>query len=117
MAIEPLTNAVLLKAMDGLALRALVTSHNIANAGSPGYRPLAVDFEAALASAAARRDVAAVGAVQPHIAQAVDAQGRSDLRLDLELANSAETASRYTALAELLNRRLQLQSLATSGSR
>lgn len=111
-----ITEAVLLKALDGLSLRATVTAQNIANANSPGYRPLAVTFEEALHQAAGRGRER-IAAVEPRVIPALDSAGRPRLRLDLELATASATAGRYAALSELLNRQLQLQALAVSGIR
>jgi flagellar basal-body rod protein FlgB len=107
------TSAVIIKAMDGLSARVTATAQNIANANTPGYRPLRVTFESALADAA-RRDPAAVRAVKPQITQeAADGQG---LRIDLELASEGASAGRYSALVEVLNRQLELTGLAVAGS-
>ena len=108
--------AMLLKAMDGLALRAQVTAHNIANANSPGFRPQAVTFEEALREAAGKGGEA-IAKVTPRITPAYDSAGRPEMRLDLELATASTTSGRYAALAELLNRRLQLEALSVSGTR
>lgn len=110
------SSALLLQAMDGLSLRATVTAQNIANANSPGYRPLAVTFEDALRKAA-RIGGVAVSGVTPRVVPAFNSSGRPEMRLDLELATASATSGRYAALAELLNRRLQLEALAVSGSR
>lgn len=110
------SEAVLIKALDGLALRATVTAHNVANANSPGYRPLAVTFEDALRSAA-REGTSQIAAVRPRIVPAFDSAGSRALRLDLELAAASATAGRYATLTELLNRQLQLHALAVSGTR
>ena len=40
----------------------------------------------------------------------------SGVRLDQELETSSATAMRYSAVAEILNRELQLDALAVSGS-
>lgn len=105
-----------LKALDGLSLRAEVTAQNIANAGTTGYRPLAVSFEKALASAAASgRD--AVAAFEPHIDRARPLFGSASLRLDLELQTAAATAQRYGAIVEVLDRQVQLQRLALTGGK
>ena len=117
MPVDPVTPVLLLKALDGLWLRSMVTAQNIANANSPGYRPLAVSFEDALEHAAQSRDVAAIRAVQPRVGRTIGQDGNAELRLDLELATGAQTATRYAALAELLSRRLQIEALATSGTR
>lgn len=111
-----LTPVLLVKAMDGLALRAQVTAQNIANANTAGYRPLAVSFEDALRGAAAGGP-SAVENLRPRIVPAYDGTGRAELRLDLELATASATAGRYATLAELLNRQLQLYALAASGTR
>jgi len=109
------TAILLIKALDGLSTRSLATAQNIANASTPGYRPLRVSFEQALAGA----DVAgadAVRSVSPRI-EAVPAGARDgELRLDMELATASATAQRYGALVDLLDRQLQLQTLAITGS-
>ncbi len=105
--------AILLKALDGLAMRAVVTAQNIANSGTAGYRPLQVTFEDAL-QVAAGAERGAVRGLTPQVSATTNG---SPLRLDLELATSAATALRYSALIEVLDRQLQLQSLALSGSR
>lgn len=114
---DPITPALLLKAMDGLSMRAQVTAQNIANANSPRYRPLTVSFEDALAKAGASGDTRSVALVQPKVATAMDQDGPLPLRIDLELATAAQTSARFTALAELLNRRLQIEALVTTGTR
>ncbi len=107
---------LILKALDSLAVRSVVTSQNIANANSPGYRPLRVTFEEAL-KAAAPDGVHAIRAVSPQIVPSMDSQGNSELRLDLELATANATAGRYGALVEILNRQLQIDAIALSGVR
>lgn len=112
---DSITPLLLMKALDGLSLRAEVTAANIANAGTAGYRPQRVTFEDALIQAAAKGP-GAVQAVAARIDRPADVAG-AGLRLDLELATAATTTTRYSALAELLNRRLQIQALAVSGGR
>ena len=109
---EAISSALLLKALDGLSERATVTAQNIANAGTPGYRPLRLSFEDALKTAANS------GAEAVHqLAPAVEplAAG-SEIRPDLELATATSTASRYGALVEVLNRELQLNAVAITGN-
>jgi flagellar basal-body rod protein FlgB len=109
-----LSTTIILKALDCLSLRAAVSAENIANAGTPGYRPLRVSFEKALIKAAGAGR-AAVKALQPQIEQA-DASGPAGLRLDLEVATASATAMRYAALVEILNRRMQQDSQSVSGN-
>lgn len=106
---------LVIKALDCLAERATVTAQNIANAGTPNYRPLRLSFEKALADAAARGDDA-VRQVTPQVDHAITDTGNGEMRLDLELATASGTAGRYTALIEILNRQLQMDSLAITGN-
>lgn len=105
-------SGLIVAALDGLSARQAATAENIANASSPGFRPLRVTFEQALADAAGRGE-AAIRAVRPRIE---GAPAGETVRTDLELATASATASRYAALAELLNRRLQMESIAVTGN-
>ena len=107
-----ITSTLIVKALDGLAARSLVTAENIANGGSPGFRPLRVSFEQALAAAA--RGEGRMEAVRPAIEAAPAGEG---VRVDLELATASATALRYSALTELLGRQMQIESLAITGGR
>jgi flagellar basal-body rod protein FlgB len=113
---ESISTVLILKALDGLSMRATATAQNIANANSPGYRPVKVTFEEALRNTVPA-GATAIGALQPQVVAAVDQQGRRELRLDLELATATATSGRYGTLVELLNRQLQLDALAVSGMR
>lgn len=113
---EPVSTALILKSLDALSMRATVTAHNIANANSPGFRPMKVTFEDALRRAA-ETGVSAISAVEPRTVAAIDEEGRSELRLDLELATATSTAGRYGTLADILNRQMQIQALAMRGER
>lgn len=109
---EPLSSVVLLKALDGLEARVTAQAENIANDATPGYRPMRVSFEAALAQAAAKGPDA-VRAVQPRFER--DVALGDDKRPGLELAQVFQTAARYSAVMEVLSRQMQLQSLAMKG--
>lgn len=113
---ESVSASLILKMLDGLSMRATVTAHNIANANTPEYRPMKVTFEEALLNAA-RHGKEAIQAVEPRAMPAVDEFGGTALRLDLELATASATAGRYGTLVEVLNRQLQIQALALSGTR
>lgn len=104
---DPTISAIINKALDGLSLRSIATAQNIANANSPGYRPMRVSFEAELAAAAAKSEQA-VRAVPLEIVQS-EIAGAEGVRTDLELASQSETAMRYGALVDVLGRQLQLQ--------
>jgi flagellar basal-body rod protein FlgB len=112
--VAEITSALLIKALDGLSARAAATAENIANASSPGFRPMRVSFEDALAAAARSGDRRALEAVQPRFADALSAD---PVRVDLELATASATALRYSALTELLGRQLQIETIAITGDR
>lgn len=109
------TTAIILKALDGLSARAEAIAENIANASTPGYRPLRVTFETALAQAATEGE-AAVEAVEPRLQRVSGSGSGTGLRLDMELAAAASNATRYAALVEVLNRQSQRDAVAVSGS-
>lgn len=115
-ALEPISAALILKALDGLSLRATATAQNIANANTPDYRPIKVTFEEALARAAPN-GLTGINGVVPQISPAVDQYGGVGMRLDLELATASATAGRYGALVEVMNRQLQIHAIALSGTR
>ncbi|WP_443751368.1 flagellar basal body rod protein FlgB [Asticcacaulis solisilvae] len=106
-----LTAVMALKALDGLTERAAVTSENIANANTPGYRPLKVSFEDSL-GAASERGAGAVNAVQVKVERDTDAAEASGVRLDLQMATASMTTARYAALIQILT--LQMQQTRTA---
>lgn len=112
---ENSTAILMIKALDGLSARSIVTAQNIANASTPNYRPLRVTFEKALQEAALQGDEA-VRQVQPQIERLPAGTAEGELRLDLEMATASTTALRYGALIEVLNRQGQLDSLAITGN-
>jgi flagellar basal-body rod protein FlgB len=105
-----LSQVLLAKALDGLALRQQAIAHNIANAQSPDFAPVRVRFEEALA-AAARDGTGAASRVTPTL----ETGAAGTLRLDLEASDSASTAARYSALIDVLSRQMQIRALATGG--
>jgi flagellar basal-body rod protein FlgB len=105
--LDPLSALVINRALDGLALRAIATAENIANANSPAYRPLRVTFEEALRTAA-HEGPDAIRGVVPRMEHQPAPQFGTEMRIDLELATAAETANRYAALIDLLGRQIQM---------
>ncbi|HEY5723967.1 MAG TPA: hypothetical protein VIT45_16780 [Allosphingosinicella sp.] len=110
---DAISTTMILKALDGLSARSAATAENIANAGSPNYRPVRVAFEELMA-AAAPGGADAVRSVRPRLEQLAGTEG---VRLDLELATASSTAMRYSALIELLGRQIQLHALSITGNR
>jgi flagellar basal-body rod protein FlgB len=112
--VDPLAAIMITKALDGLWARSQATAQNVANSGSPGYRPVRVSFEEAL-QAASRQGPAALDKVQPRLVQASRAEGGGEMRLDLELATASQTATRYAALLDLLGRQMQISRTVIKG--
>lgn len=113
---DALTSVVIAKALDGLTARAEATAANIANANSPGYRPMRVDFETALRRAAGQGGDA-VAAVRPETSWGVTPAFGTEARLDLELATASETSLRFAALIDVLGREMGLMRAAIAGGR
>lgn len=108
------TQIMAIKAMDGLYLRASAIAENIANGSSASYRVKSVDFEGALRRAAASGPEA-LRDFRPAISSPGPNISGDDIRIDLEMANASATALRYSALADLLNRHMQITRLAIRG--
>lgn len=113
---DPITPVLIAKALDGLHARQAVTAENIANANTPNYRTLTVEFEAAL-QAASRRGADAIARVTPHTQLARTNGIASEMRLDLEIATASQTAMRYSALIEMLGRQMAINRAVISGGR
>ncbi len=109
---------LLKRAMDGLSLRQQVISNNIANLDTPGFKAARVSFEASLRRAL--KGGTALSLTDPrHVeppeyqpnptVQVVNTVGRTDgnnVDIDLEMTQLAETSIRYSALVEVLGKRL-----------
>ena len=95
------------KALDALSMRYQFTAQNIANANTPGYRPVHVTFEESLKAAAAKGD-SAIRAMEPQVHYTSEAGGSPESRIDLELASASQTAMRYRALIDILGRQMAL---------
>lgn len=108
---SPLSIALGAKALDALAMRMTAITQNLANVGSVRFQPVEVRFEDALRKAA-RGGLDEVDALRfAYTAGRVYADGE-DRRLDLMIADAAQTAMRYAALADLVGRRLALRGIA-----
>ncbi|MGH8080946.1 MAG: flagellar basal body rod protein FlgB [Lysobacter sp.] len=119
---SPVIEAIVSKALDGLHLREIATAHNVANASTPGFVPVRVNFEGELqrlatatADLAPELRAAEVSSLQPSVAAAIDPSERS-VKIDQEIAIASETSARYAMLIGMLNRSLQMQQLAIRGS-
>lgn len=114
---DPVSSALILKALDGLSTRFAYTAQNIANASTPNYQPVRVSFEDAL-RAAADAGAKAIEHVKIETRAAPETDAPADMRLDLELANASQTALRYRALLDVLGRQMALhRAIAQAGGR
>ena len=111
---DPTSAIMITKALDGLWARSLATAQNVANANSPGFRPVRVSFEEAL-QAAARQGPEALSKVRASVVQAPASKIGGEMRLDLELATASETSMRYAALVDLLGRQMQISRTVIRG--
>jgi flagellar basal-body rod protein FlgB len=112
------TGAMVKLALDAASLRHLVIANNIANANTPGYVPMRVEFEEHLAAAA--RDSASGVVLGRTAAPAVvpDLQGLDPLQarvqLDVEAAQLAQNTVQYQALLRGLRGKLEMLQIAVN---
>jgi flagellar basal-body rod protein FlgB len=113
MAIVDDINVVMLsKALDASVLRQQAIAQNLANVNTPGYRRLAVQFEADLAAALRSGQPGRITQVAPRMAEAALAEGNQGT--DEELAHLSETVLHHHALVTVLGKRIGLISTAIS---
>jgi flagellar basal-body rod protein FlgB len=110
-----MTGAVAARALDGLFARQLAVAHNIANANSPSFAPVRVTFESALQQAAAGATADAAAVRRAPIG--VQSMPGESVRMDMEITQSAENVLRYSMLLAMVDRKLQLMSLAINEGR
>ena len=111
---EAITSAILKLALDGAALRHQALASNIANAQTPGYAPLRVDFESEIGRArerlAAGEDAGSVLAdAKPELSEE---QAASAAPLDIQVADLAQNVVQYQALLKGWSKRMAILSAA-----
>jgi flagellar basal-body rod protein FlgB len=128
------SNAVLKKTLDANSVRQRAHAQNIANAETPGYRRIAVDFEDQLkqvlddnVDGMAQTDPRHLNGNGAHVElQSLQATTRREpldpnspgvngVNIDLEMAEMAETQLRYLTSLELLKRRYAAVKSAIKG--
>lgn len=119
--LEAITTATVALALDAASLRQQAIAANVANVNTVGYIPQRVDFEAQLDDA--RRALQERGTVDPFALSGVrlqltpmlDAAGQPEkVQLDVEMANMAQNAVQYQALAKGIARHLAILYTAAS---
>ncbi|MFO1197499.1 MAG: flagellar basal body rod protein FlgB [Burkholderiaceae bacterium] len=122
---DDVTMALLLKALDAASLRHQAIASNLANANSPGYRALRVNFEQQLGfarGALARADgslaAADVAGVSPRLEQAPPPRaGSAAVMVDMEMVRLAQNTVQYQALLKGLSTRMSILATAISEGR
>lgn len=119
--IDSTTSALLSLALAAASMRHQAIAHNIANANTPGYRPVGVSFEEHMAQA---RDAVAQGrpvslsdlsSYRPVFAFAEEgAAGDQAVSLDMEVAKLSENTLHHQALLKALNRHFSIIGTAIS---
>lgn len=119
--LEALTTATLSLALEAASRRHQAIAANIANAGTEGYTPVRLSFEAHLAQA--RQSIKDTGSVDPfalagarmELEPVLDAQGQpAKVQLDAEMAELARNAVQYQALTQGLSRHLSILAAAAA---
>lgn len=116
---DKIAEILIVKALDGLTLRQKYTAQNIANANTPGYRSVFVNFEDSLRAASFAGKISEIKTLTPKVYYESAEQAKRGVRLDLELATASQTAMRYGALIEILGRNMALNRavIAANGGR
>ncbi|HYD78324.1 MAG TPA: flagellar basal body protein [Paucimonas sp.] len=115
------TVALLSIALDATTLRQQAIAHNIANAGTPGYKPVEVSFEQHLENARAMLaqgksvPLSALAGVRPRLETARGAEdGAAAVALDMEMAKLSQTVSQHEQLLKVLSRHYSILNAAMS---
>ena len=118
--VDPVTTALIMKALDAAALRHQVIAANIANANSVDYRPLRVNFEEqlgfarqAVARGANSLTAADVASLRPFVEQErAPVAGNAAVMIDMEMVKLTQNVVQYQALLKGLTHRASLVSIA-----
>jgi flagellar basal-body rod protein FlgB len=110
------TGSLIRMALDGVSVRQLATANNIANASTPDYAPLRVDFESRLADAMRE---AAHGRDAARLLPAVstDPTPGAKVQLDIEAAQMAQDVLHYQALLRALREQMDILQTAINDGR
>ena len=116
---DPVTRALVIKALDAAVLRHQAIAANIANANSINYRPVRVNFEEQLGFA--RQAIASgagltpadIAAIKPSLEhEPGSSAGNAAVMIDMEMVKLAQNTVQYQALLRGLAHRSSLISIA-----
>ena len=119
-ATDPVTTALIVKALDAAVLRHKAIAANIANANSVDYRPLRVNFEEqlgfarqALAGGASSLTSADVASLRPFVEQEpLPNAGSPAVMIDMEMVKLVQNTLQYQTLVKAINYRGSLLNAA-----
>lgn len=124
-----LTDRLLHRSLDGLAMRQRVTAHNIANVDTPGYKRYRLDFESTLKAAVSNGSSPKIAGRTTHprhipinlhgdllerpfdLTRSTDTAMRNDgnnVDIEAEMAQITKDQVLYNALADVARRRYAL---------
>jgi flagellar basal-body rod protein FlgB len=112
------TGTMVRLALDAASVRHLAIASNIANANTPGYVPLRVEFEEHLAAAVREGRLPERGLAPTVIAErdGADAVG-AKVQLDVEAARLAQNVLHYQALLKGLRGKMEILQAAINEGR
>ncbi len=114
--VDSTTSTLLALALDATQMRQQAIAQNIANANTPGFKPLSVRFEAQMASA--RATLAGGGKLAPaqlsqlRPALIVSGNDNETVALDDQVAQLAGNALHHQVLLKALNKHFALMGLS-----
>ena len=122
--IEAITTAALSSALTAGSSRQAAVASNIANAGTEGYVPLRLGFDATLEDARGTLlergsiDPSQISALRGRLEPMLDASGvATRVQLDAEMAELASNSVHFQALLQGLSRHLSILALAAADGR
>jgi flagellar basal-body rod protein FlgB len=123
--VHSLTSSLVMRALDAATLRHATQAQNIANASTPGYQPLRVNFEEQLAlvrgQLLGRSDNAAASRALSTIQPRVDFQpsgsvdGNDKVKVEEEIAKMMQNAVFYQSLITALGKNGSILRMAVRG--
>ena len=113
--IDAVTASALSLALDAANLRHQVIAANIANAGTPGYIPQRLSFEAQVSAGLQQAGAPATAQVRAQVVPELAADGQPrTVQLDTEVAALSQNTLHYQTLVRALNRQLSILASAVS---
>lgn len=118
---EAITISMARMALDAASMRHMAIANNIANANTPGYTPVRVNFEQQMGAARGALDsgrnveASMLSGIRPVLqrSEAIDDANRTTT-LDTEVANLAQNTVHYEALLKALGKHMAIMSAAVS---